>query len=915
MSPTEPSWSRVKSVFERVLEADPAARRDEVERCCPGEPALREAVLRLLESHEQAGDFLEPPRTDEIAQRLQGEDTDEVEFGAASDDGVVAGRYELGAPLGSGGAGSVFRAYDRLSKQDVAVKLLPSLSKSGLEAVRREVGLLRLLRLPGVVRMLDDGVERGQGFIVMQLVEGAPFPGPNPPRSWPELVPVLMRLLEALGRIHWSGVVHRDLKPANVLVSPDGVPTVLDLGISREGPVGPVDGTIAGTPRYLAPEIRAGGLATASGDLYAVGVMLQDLFETFDVPPPEHALTIAERLLRKNPDDRPSSAGAVLGMLDTGHTTAVRKLVLPAFGSDGRLPEEALRALFAGPDRIHHLREDAAHELWRRTDGWPVSVREELAAWERAGLARVESGRMVIDRRALERLRSGLRVRLPRSGLDPEGLALDEAQGDVLRAVDLAGRAATAASVAAMLDRPLEAVERDVEELAAQEFVRVFDHGEIQSTDRVGGPRPWEAERRQAMHRALAAHLPRGSEDRLLHLLAAGELDQVPAEAATISDRSPPQKAIYAVTEALKALETHADPAWEDKMLDALMRVVLQGGMGANLEMALYIVGRHPSAGEKAARVEATLKAALLVMRGDAARGARMVPPPEQAETETELTGQTAVRLLASRYMTADAGAAIRDDLETWAEANDSEVVREALFTNRGWVAYLAEDYETAAADHERAAERTTVAWTRLAFGLNAASALLEAGRLDDCEALARRGVETAASLRMAQYEARAEWLARAAGYRRGDPMEPDEDLVEAARILEMGNQEALIFLNEAAVAWRAGRREQAGELAELAAACWGEMGQDVPAALARALALALGATAGEDELDRLVATARAATPTERIQILHLIGCAAPERRVGLQRAIDEAAAAIPRETWDARRELLSISECVQSEA
>lgn len=140
---------------------------------------------------------------------------------------IVAGRYEIGDLLGCGHSGQVFAALDRLSGQEVALKLLCR----GRELPAREVLALRGLRTPGVVRLLDDGVETGRAFIVMERVHGRAFPGDWKSPTWPDLRDVVISLLDVLARIHRLGLVHLDLKPDNVLVDDQGRVTVLDLGL------------------------------------------------------------------------------------------------------------------------------------------------------------------------------------------------------------------------------------------------------------------------------------------------------------------------------------------------------------------------------------------------------------------------------------------------------------------------------------------------------------------------------------------------------------------------------------------------------------------------------------------------------------------------------------------------------------
>ena len=146
--------------------------------------------------------------------------------------GVVGGRYRLGAVLGRGGGGVVWAAHDPMTGQAVAIKEVVVASAAGAVRLSRELTALRRLNLPGVVRILDDLRWQGWHFIVMERVEGRPFPGEVGP-GWAGLAAPFLRLLQVVGQVHRAGLVHRDLKPANVLVREDGQPVLLDFGLAR----------------------------------------------------------------------------------------------------------------------------------------------------------------------------------------------------------------------------------------------------------------------------------------------------------------------------------------------------------------------------------------------------------------------------------------------------------------------------------------------------------------------------------------------------------------------------------------------------------------------------------------------------------------------------------------------------------
>jgi hypothetical protein len=336
---------------------------------------------------------------------------------------LLAGRYQLGREIGRGGNGVVVEGIDQLTGERVAVKRVRAGSPAELRLARREVASLRWLDLPGVAHLLDDGIEAGEWYLVMDFVEGSAFPDGDRVWRWDELEGPAVQLLDVLERVHEAGIFHGDLKPGNVRLRPDGRIVVLDFGIAA-GRALPSRGPdpLAGTLHYMSPERLRGAPLDARVDLYAIGQMLHDALtgdgrEKLEVRPglPVEVVELVRALFARRPEDRPESAEAALARL--GHP--------PVRLTDGLCPgrpwdEAALRALFAGPDAFLHLREDAARVLWQRAGRTPAAVEAELQRWVRAGLARPEGGKVVIDRLAIElledrpqerRLRALLRAR------------------------------------------------------------------------------------------------------------------------------------------------------------------------------------------------------------------------------------------------------------------------------------------------------------------------------------------------------------------------------------------------------------------------------------------------------------------------------------------------------------------------
>lgn len=286
---------------------------------------------------------------------------------------VLAGRFRVESELGRGGFGAVFRATQLNLGRSVAVKvLLPELvhDKDTRARFEREARLAQRLSHPNTVRVLDFGQSsEGLTFIVFEMLEGKPLDVAlrEGPMEWRRVARIGAQALKSLMEAHSVGIVHRDIKPSNIfLCAYEGerdFVKVLDFGIAKNlnakgASAAPLTqgGFVVGTPGYMAPEHVAGMEATATADLYALGIVLcealtgRPLFEDaspIDVcmsqlspqplPFPEAVRAsplwpVIERATRKTPDQRYASAGAMLAELERISSVA-HALSLPQSGS------------------------------------------------------------------------------------------------------------------------------------------------------------------------------------------------------------------------------------------------------------------------------------------------------------------------------------------------------------------------------------------------------------------------------------------------------------------------------------------------------------------------------------------------------------------------------------------------------
>jgi tRNA A-37 threonylcarbamoyl transferase component Bud32 len=192
---------------------------------------------------------------------------------------VLAGRYELVRFIARGGMAEVYEATDRVLDRRVAVKLFRAAEAVDRQRFDAEVLLLASLSHPGLVAVYDAGEHGGDGFVVLELVEGPTLAaclaerGALPPA---EVASLGERLADALDHVHERGIVHRDLTPSNVLCAPDGQPRLTDFGIARLLDTARVTApsTTVGTAAYMAPEQLEGHDVIPAADVYALGLVL-----------------------------------------------------------------------------------------------------------------------------------------------------------------------------------------------------------------------------------------------------------------------------------------------------------------------------------------------------------------------------------------------------------------------------------------------------------------------------------------------------------------------------------------------------------------------------------------------------------------------------------------------------------------
>ena len=198
---------------------------------------------------------------------------------------VLAGRYKLVELLGQGGMATIFRGHDTQLGRDVAVKVLRAeygRDPAFVARFRQEAQSAAALSHPNVVQVFDYGMEAGDPFIVMEMIDGGDLAAVLKERGAFEPLAaarVAEQIFEALDVAHGRGIVHRDIKPTNVLLTTAGRVKVADFGIARAFSEAQLTmpGTTLGSVHYFSPEQARGEMVTAASDVYSAGLVLFEM--------------------------------------------------------------------------------------------------------------------------------------------------------------------------------------------------------------------------------------------------------------------------------------------------------------------------------------------------------------------------------------------------------------------------------------------------------------------------------------------------------------------------------------------------------------------------------------------------------------------------------------------------------------
>jgi len=383
---TAERWRRLQETFHGAAGRDPGERGAYLDEACADDAELRREVEALL-APRGGGAALAAEVERLAASALSGEQLI----------GTHVGPYRVVKELGRGGMGRVYLAHrdDDQFQRRVAVKVADTAQAPDIgERFRSERQILAGLDHPNIARLLDGG-STGEGvpYLVLEYVEGEPIDRYCDVRQLDveERLQVFRTVCSAVHYAHQNLVVHRDLKPSNVMVTPEGIPKLLDFGIAKllkpellaRAPMLTTAVHRPMTPEYASPEQVRGEAVTTASDVYSLGVLLYELLtgcrplrldgsglgiertvsEVEPDPPSQAALRRAEGPGDRTPEERARDRRTTPERLH-------RRL-------EGDLDNIVMMALRKAPARRYASAEQLAEDVRRTSDGLPVRARKD----------------------------------------------------------------------------------------------------------------------------------------------------------------------------------------------------------------------------------------------------------------------------------------------------------------------------------------------------------------------------------------------------------------------------------------------------------------------------------------------------------------------------------------------------------
>lgn len=360
------STPSLRELFEAALPLAAAARAQLLAERCP-DPQRRAQVERMLAADAIDGGLLSTGDAARAALAIG-----DASVAQAFPAGSCIGPFELVEVLGEGGSSTVFRAFRQSEgvRQEVALKLLARglYTAEARRQFRREREALARLRHPGIARLIEGGVtDGGLAYIALELVDGQPIThyAREHGLGLRQRLGLFLQVCRAVESAHHALIVHRDLKPSNVLVTAEGEIKLLDFGIAKLLDEELIGATCtqhgALTPAYAAPEQFAQQPITTATDVYALGILLDELItgrrraagDTATPPSRVDPPSLATAYRLASPPAAAPIRRKLRGDLDNIVLKAITAEPERRYGSAGALAEDIERHLDCQPVRAH----------------------------------------------------------------------------------------------------------------------------------------------------------------------------------------------------------------------------------------------------------------------------------------------------------------------------------------------------------------------------------------------------------------------------------------------------------------------------------------------------------------------------------------------------------------------------------
>ncbi len=307
------------------------------------------------------------------------------------------GPYQIGAMLGAGGMGVVYRALDTKLNRPVAIKFLSDdlADSSGRRRFQREAQMASSLNHPHILTVHDIGEFDGRQYLVTEFVDGGTLEdwARAETRSWRQVVQLLSGVADGLATAHAAGILHRDIKPQNILITTSGYAKLADFGLAKladvsapnseagtraAGPTRP--GMVVGTVAYMSPEQASGKPLDARSDIFSFGIVLYEIVAGHK---PFTAATELE-LLHEIIHGKPRPLGDVF-------SPALRAVVEKALEHDPRDRYQSMQEMVVDLRRLMRQSEEISSPgaPVRRRGWWRIAIVAGAAAMVAAAVWKV----------------------------------------------------------------------------------------------------------------------------------------------------------------------------------------------------------------------------------------------------------------------------------------------------------------------------------------------------------------------------------------------------------------------------------------------------------------------------------------------------------------------------------------------